>query len=288
MTEKITVLSEIEHIRCLVCNKEHNFYSFRGLSFHIIRVHKITTQQYYDRFLIKPNEGICLGGCNRQTGFYGLGRGYSGRCLNCAKSYSSKCQWTEENREIKRKETISLNKIRWAQKEFRNKHSKRLSDLLKLTNERYEAQFSIHRKSNMEKLACREDIVVSRIEMLREFSYGYHGVHSLTNIRFSSLYEAMFIHIMYLKGKLIKRSERTCSYTMNGRERLYFPDFDFEDNTYEIKGWCSEDVPLKECAFRKSFPNINYEILYYKDLMNLIELNDLKFNIEDLKKNAII
>lgn len=57
-------------IICKIC--AHKCVSFRGIAFHI-RVHNITSKQYYDKFYKKKNEGLCVL-CNNKTAFYGLGR----------------------------------------------------------------------------------------------------------------------------------------------------------------------------------------------------------------------
>ena len=67
-------------IDCSICHTP--FESIQKISHHI-RVHKITIQEYYDTYMKKPNEGICVV-CGKKTSFRGLSEGY----LECC---SSKC-----------------------------------------------------------------------------------------------------------------------------------------------------------------------------------------------------
>jgi predicted transcriptional regulator len=88
---------------CKICNKKFN--SLKGLSNHIRSCHKMTSQDYYDNFLLKDGENLCKT-CNNKTKFLGLIRGYSkycsnkcisrkhktgysGRCLICGKEFDS-------------------------------------------------------------------------------------------------------------------------------------------------------------------------------------------------------
>lgn len=65
---------------CLLCSKGP-FKNYAGLSKHLCQAHSdISTQEYYDRFLKKPGEGICIR-CGNPTAFSGrLNRGYYTHC----------------------------------------------------------------------------------------------------------------------------------------------------------------------------------------------------------------
>jgi hypothetical protein len=78
----ITGKASEEKIICKVCGKE--FENYRSFGDHL-RVHKITSKEYYDKFFKKEGEGICLV-CGKETTFISLKRGYhkfcSRRCVN--------------------------------------------------------------------------------------------------------------------------------------------------------------------------------------------------------------
>ena len=66
--------------RCEICQKECS--GFLGLCSHI-KIHKISTKEYYDIYLKKDNENKCY--CGKETRFIGLGGGYHKFCSNrCA------------------------------------------------------------------------------------------------------------------------------------------------------------------------------------------------------------
>jgi len=68
-------------IKCKLCGIE--FHSFISLSNHI-KKHKIKSKDYYDKYLKKENDGICI--CGSETKFYNLELGYheycSAKCLS--------------------------------------------------------------------------------------------------------------------------------------------------------------------------------------------------------------
>lgn len=64
----------------------------KSLSTHIVLLHKISTKEYYDTFLLKKNEGNCVV-CNGQTSYRNMGIGYLDTC-------SMKCR--NSNKNIKR------------------------------------------------------------------------------------------------------------------------------------------------------------------------------------------
>ena len=68
----------VNKIKCEICGRECN--RFIGLSSHITQKHKIKIKEYYDKYLKKENEGICLK-CGKETKFIGLIYGYYKYCL---------------------------------------------------------------------------------------------------------------------------------------------------------------------------------------------------------------
>ena len=82
-------------MKCKICEKEYN--SIRAIGSHIKQKHKITTQEYYDKYLRQENEGICPV-CKKQTNFINLHDGYRQFCCK-------KCAYTSDIRINKIKET---------------------------------------------------------------------------------------------------------------------------------------------------------------------------------------
>ena len=65
-------------MNCMLCNKE--FANVRNLSIHLAHSHKISTKDYYDKYLFDKNvDGKCVI-CNKPTTFQNLGVGYHKYC----------------------------------------------------------------------------------------------------------------------------------------------------------------------------------------------------------------
>lgn len=64
-------------MKCLICNQY--IQSTKGISRHLRSNHNITTRQYYDKYLKKPNEGICPM-CGKPTKYYNFTKGYNSHC----------------------------------------------------------------------------------------------------------------------------------------------------------------------------------------------------------------
>ena len=70
-----------EYMICEICKKE---LKLKGISTHIKLHHNMTIQEYYDKYLKQPNDGICVT-CGKPTTFKGLKFGYLTHCCNkCA------------------------------------------------------------------------------------------------------------------------------------------------------------------------------------------------------------
>ena len=82
-------------MKCLICNKE--FSTIRELSTHLRFSEKMTSKEYYDRFLKKENEGICLK-CGKPTQWKNITLGYREYC-------SAKCSNNSEIVQKKQQET---------------------------------------------------------------------------------------------------------------------------------------------------------------------------------------
>ena len=66
-------------MKCKLCDLETS--SYQGLAKHIKAAHNISSKDYYDKYIKKSNEGICI--CGKDTPFLCLKKGYQKHC--CAK-----------------------------------------------------------------------------------------------------------------------------------------------------------------------------------------------------------
>ena len=81
-------------VTCLICDKKFvNYYSFAK---HI-RIHKLTSKQYYDKYFKKENKGICE--CGKTTKFKSIRFGYCDAC-------SIKCSVNNEKVLAKKVQTV--------------------------------------------------------------------------------------------------------------------------------------------------------------------------------------
>ena len=133
-------------MKCMICNQEFN--SWLSLSIHISQgKHKIKAQDYYDTYLRKENEGICLV-CGNETTFMSLSKGYK---LFCSVS----CAGNDKDVQAKRKQTCI--------KHFGTEHplkSKEIQEKIKQTNlEKYGVEHVIQNKEIKQK---QEKTMLSR------------------------------------------------------------------------------------------------------------------------------
>lgn len=70
----------MDKVKCLICEQESSPKSFHS---HLKHKHNMTTKEYYDEFLKKEGDGICLT-CGAETKFLGILRGYRKFCPNKA------------------------------------------------------------------------------------------------------------------------------------------------------------------------------------------------------------
>lgn len=70
-------------MKCLICNRIFN--TNRGLGAHLNKAHQLHAQQYYDKYLMKKGEDVCVS-CKKPTKFISVKAGYSTSCsIRCGK-----------------------------------------------------------------------------------------------------------------------------------------------------------------------------------------------------------
>lgn len=79
--------SELEDdFKCIICGK---ICRPKGIGTHLRIVHSMTTKEYYDKYIKKPNDGKCII-CGIDTNFNSITGGYTKYC-------SSKCMWMDSS-----------------------------------------------------------------------------------------------------------------------------------------------------------------------------------------------
>jgi rubrerythrin len=86
---------------CQICNQI--FFGNAFINQHLFKIHHLTSQQYYDQFLKKENDDICLR-CGEKTRFVSLGYGYTQYC-------SDKCYFnSDELSDRKSEQNVEIGK----------------------------------------------------------------------------------------------------------------------------------------------------------------------------------
>ncbi len=116
-----------EKLACQICGRE--FGSYSGLSIHTRCTHKILSKEYYDLYLKKENEGVCLE-CGKETSFKNINKGYY---LHCSiKCRSNSFELKEKARQTNLERYGVTNSL----------HSEEIKEKVKQTNlERYGVEY---------------------------------------------------------------------------------------------------------------------------------------------------
>lgn len=67
-------------IKCQICDRQFSKFSFSFHS-HLKNKHKLTSKEYYDKYLKSDNEELCST-CNKSAKFQSIGSGYRNTCGN--------------------------------------------------------------------------------------------------------------------------------------------------------------------------------------------------------------
>lgn len=214
--------NEAEEAECLICGK-----SYTNLGYHISQAHSISPKEYYDKYLKKDHDGICVV-CGKPTRFYSLSKGYIRTC-------SSECNGKDELRKQKAEETLLSNygvEVTFKSKEIQDKakstimdrygvdnvsKSKEIQDKIKATNlEKYGYEVSSKSPEVKEKVkkTCLEKYGVEAPMQLQEFK---DKVANTNLIRYGGVAPACSLEVQEkMKDTNIKRYG--CSHAMQNEE----------------------------------------------------------------------
>ena len=281
-------------VKCGIC--ERVFSSLRSLSVHIRKCHRISSKEYYDKYMRKNKEGICAHpDCSNPTYFNGIGKGYAKCCSHrCSNNLPellernrkhTKLLWENEeyrnkvligvqkaydndpNIGIRRSITMKKNKRNVGGKngmkriEARKKVSEFKKELLKDPNERRKLALQ---SSKAWKNGKFEGVKVGRCKW-----YSYK--HSNGNLyKVQGTWELSFIKWLDEQDLSFKCHKGRISYILGGLKRSYYPDF-------WIDAWnCFVDVKCKyrfnkekHEAIINSNPNLELKLLFKEDLKQL-------------------
>lgn len=212
-----------EKITCKICGCE---VSKCALSSHLKWSHSgMTYKEYYDKY-IDPVEHKCPY-CDKELKWLGYGgRNYGQTCgsKECHSKYVSEHNQggTEE----------SLTKVRQTKLErYGDPNYQNFDKIRQTCIERYGVDNvwkvkEIHKK-------CKdtlEDKTGKRCANLGNYAVSYEGM------KFDSRAELLYYMWCKEQGKNIERCTDYFTYSVNGIEHIYYPDFKVDENIIEIKG----------------------------------------------------
>lgn len=213
---------EAEEAECLICGK---YYA--NLGYHVGQAHNISPKEYYNKYLKKDNDGICVV-CGRPTRFYSLSRGYIRTC-------SSECNCKDELRKQKAEETLLSNygvEVTFKSKEIQDKakstimdrygvdnvsKSKEIQDKIKATNlEKYGYEVSSKSPEVKEKVkkTCLEKYGVEAPMQLQEVK---DKVADTNLIKYGGVAPACSLEVQE-KMKNTNTKRYGCSHAMQNEE----------------------------------------------------------------------
>lgn len=223
--------------KCSICDFSSEEYS--GLSSHIIQKHKIKIKDYYDTFLKKENEGICIY-CPKPTKFLNIKDGYKKYC-------SVKC--SHQSDEVKDKIREGMEKSEhWQEVLKSNDYRKNLSNGIKNSDyiknvvhtKEYKDNMSniIKTSENFYKSHHTKEYSEKRSKISSKLAKeGKMNVHyKFDNNLFYSKDELCYY--VWLKDNNIQFEFQTepIEFEYNGLTKTYIPDFKVGNEIHEIKG----------------------------------------------------
>jgi hypothetical protein len=253
---------------CKICKK-----SFNGWGAHFKNNHKdVSTREYYDKYLKKENEGVCVV-CGKETNFINANAGYYRACGYAC----SNVMMYREKPEIKEK-IGKTSKDRWQNdKEFKNKmkrcaqeHSVRMKGVKK----------SVSMKRKLSAIATRRHIESPEgfVGEKTRYKQGYYfSKKNNKELYYQSSYELLAFNILEQQDAVVKYEK--CKFSIDyvkpsdNFTHKYVPDIlviydDGRKQIIEIKAeWQLEDeiVKAKQMAAKEKFGD-EYAIWSEKDL----------------------
>lgn len=280
---------------CELCNKE--LTNYKSLSIHLRYKHKITSQQYYDQFLLKDNTDMCKE-CGKKCNFVNLSKGYHQFCCRSCKSKSSSrnnvCIFGTEEGKTKIRETLlkkygvdHSSKIPGISEKRNNTHIKNTGyDLWHDPNilnnkkkiDRKEVLKRYEEKTGYKNPNLNPDV---RAKMSKKYRY--------KDILFDSSWEVAYYIWLVDNCKTFSFHDiEPIEYEYNGKKFNYLADFKTDTGLVEIKGshllsWMKQEN-TKSNAKYKCMLEHNVTIISDKEIKPILEYIQTKYGKDYLKQ----
>lgn len=249
-------------IYCLICNKE--FSDLPSLSRHCY-IHGITSHGYYDRFLKKENEGLCIV-CNEAAAFISIVKGYRLHCgQKCGCVTGLHKQWNDGEKSLIRKEKLKNRfkhcVITGRPKGSKNKNPYPQSEKVLQRYKDHPPPSFLGKHHSDETIKLKSKIMQKYIEK-HGFQMSFKGIYKIknpkkyigdsTNIIWRSTWEHKFMHYLDNTPSVLSWSseELYVGYfdPTTNKSRRYFPDFymKVKQNNGNIEEFLVEVKPYHE------------------------------------------
>lgn len=278
--------------KCKICGK-----LFQNLGKHIEKSYlDITQKEYYDTYLKKPDEGICLF-CGKETKFIKLSKGYNSYCnMDCCYKSDLVKKHREETifNKTGKNNVFQVEEVKEKIKETNLKilgveyplQSEVIKQKCENTCEQIYGSKNPFQNENVKK-KCREtmfkhwgceyNMQSKEIRSKAQTRYNYFG------IKFDSAAE--LIYYIYCKDHNINiiRNTSYLIYYSNNKIHRYFPDFIIDGIYYEIK----ENHMITEDLSTFLDPHIHKTNQQLIDKMCCVKENNVKIILsKDLKEET--
>lgn len=224
---------------CEICKED--FSNLNGLSHHIKKTHKLEQKEYYDKFIKKPDEGICPC-CGKNTSYNRFG--YRRFCsIRCNGTFTLHQTAENKDKRIKAIQNSKNIKLSHNTKEFIEHQSKIRTDYYKDEENRKKHKASLQNlpertKEYKELKSIQQSEIINTFKNLQH--YYYNDVH------FHSSWELAFYIYCKDHNYEITRKVNKIPYKFNEITYNYNPDFIVNGEIIEIKNPCLYSKLLKE------------------------------------------
>lgn len=315
---------------CKICNDEFNI--LKGLITHVNVKHSISTKDYYDQYLKKENEGKCEV-CGKETTYRNAGTGY---LKNCSIECRNKNKNIKRDFLVGKKQTTEQILKRVTNTNQIEKEKNRKQTMLKKYGvdnpTKLKSVCEVISKKNTGKKFSRSDEWQKKIiESKRENGTLKHSDETKNKIRskinkflsenfdrekyinknksnhISGWYNKLYFRSSLELSFLINNREKkfySCEnnnygvvYNINGKKRVYYPDYTDGEFIYEIKptnllNFFNNDIKINE-GFKifgdrfKVVTEIESPYITKKIILDFIENGEIELCENSVKKLKI-
>ncbi len=206
-----------EKIYCKICNK--NIKSSSGLGKHISNTHKMSSQEYYEKYLMAHGENKCKT-CGKLTNFRSFGIGFSKfcspKCANLNEDINNKkiktniinTGYSHNSLNPRNKEKVKFTCLEKYGTEHFSKSIEIKNKIKKTCLEKYGEEHSFQSKNNKikSKIKCLEKYGVDNFSKTKEFKDNISKINKEIKLNFfkKNILPEGYEIVEYNTGSLVK------------------------------------------------------------------------------------